>query len=121
VAAKELTCRHSLIFSSNYFCTFYHFINIYFTQHYREDWSEDLPEYAKKLGFGDGPDSVLAMLKTFPEHISLQEEFGQIKLKPIPSEQTKHNLALIDKSNEEKAKRKRQRNPANYLYHSDSD
>jgi hypothetical protein len=104
-AAKELTCRHSPIISSNYFCTFNYFI--YFTQHCREDWKEDLHKHAKQLGFGDGPDSVLAMLKTFP--MTVQEEYGQIKLKPIPCEGTKENLALIDKSNEEKAERKRKR------------
>jgi hypothetical protein len=67
-----------------------------------------LHEYAKKLGFGEGPDSVLAMLKTFPEHMAVQEEHhGRIQLKPIPTVQTKNMLAVIDESKKEKAKKER--------------
>jgi hypothetical protein len=65
-----------------------------------------LPEYAKKLGFGEGPGSVLAMLKTFPEHLAVQEEHhGRIQLKPIPTEQTKNMLAVIDESKKAKEER----------------
>ncbi|KAF7637406.1 hypothetical protein Mgra_00003150 [Meloidogyne graminicola] len=73
-----------------------------FIKDFKNDWQQDITYYVQLLGYPEGLDGLIALMKSFPKDVIVEElPSGLVRFKPIPTEETIDNLNLIDKSNKE--------------------
>uniref|UniRef100_A0A914M8Y6 HTH OST-type domain-containing protein n=1 Tax=Meloidogyne incognita TaxID=6306 RepID=A0A914M8Y6_MELIC len=78
-----------------------------FIKDFKEDWQTDLYNIAKLLEYSDGVDGLIALMKSFPNDVVVEElPSGLVRFKPVPTVTTIENLNLIDQSNKEIAEHK---------------
>ena len=85
-----------MLFRSNHLKNFY--VNC------RCDWQTDIYSVTRLLGYSDGLDGLISLMKSFPNDVIVEEQpSGLVRFKPVPNGETIDNLNLIDESNKEMA------------------
>jgi hypothetical protein len=69
---------------------------------HRTDWQKDLYDIARKFGYSEDSDGLIALMKSFRDDVIVEKmSSGHVRFKPVPNNETIDNLNLIDKSNKE--------------------
>ncbi|KAL7077796.1 hypothetical protein ACQ4LE_003250 [Meloidogyne hapla] len=73
-----------------------------FVKDFKMDWQTDVYVIARLLGYSDGIDGLIALMKSFPNDVVVEElPSGLVRFKPVPNGETIENLNLIDQSNKQ--------------------